>query len=142
MKIIFLDIDGVFIHLRYAASIGEKGLLKTFDPTVVNLINLLCETTNAKCVIHSNWRRNVERTALLSQLNSAGLKHLHSDWECPMKLSSPKAYDIHMWLRDHPETTKFIIVDDNKVGIKPEVRTTWENGFLYEHYLRIKEYLS
>lgn len=161
-KIIFLDIDGVLLtkknHLLdsnlaifnkmkiddikdgrdYHKALLSYALEAEFDKNAIMLLNRLCEKTNAKIVIHSNWRRSYKFDVVKNKLLKEGVleKHFHEDFYCRIRgMSSEKADDILYWLDLHRiseeseevfdyntqlEKTKFNTHDDilNCYGIK------------------------
>ena len=59
MKIIFLDVDGVFVTSRSWLGTRKKrsGMASEFDPIALEIIRKLCERTESKIVISSTWRK-------------------------------------------------------------------------------------
>lgn len=121
-KIIFLDIDGVLMSgkafiLPSNINIMDKikgkkhspkdtALQLTFDPIAVALLNRLCDMTQAKIVIISNWRRNIGRDKTKEKLIEQGINkdYFHTDFYCPHKLTSDKIHDLDFWLDEHRTT--------------------------------------
>ena len=62
MKIIFLDIDGVLNHDQWYVSKEYQAIYQNedneldIDPKCAERINKICEQTDAKIVISSDWR--------------------------------------------------------------------------------------
>jgi hypothetical protein len=131
LKIIFLDIDGVLLtkksHLldsnlsiynemgidkiengrEYHNQLLKYALEAEFDNNAIMLLNRLCEKTNARIVIHSNWRRSYKFDVVKNKLIKEGIleKHFHEDFYCRIRgMSSEKADDILYWLDLHRTT--------------------------------------
>lgn len=133
MKVIFLDIDGVLLpararvlpeNLRRLSSIVASVSMNLprserypvdFDAIAVALVNRLCELSDARIVVHSDWRRVSKGNWLHQHLIAQGIlpSHLPEHWFALMDgLNSTKANDIHSWISKHrPES--FVIIDDH-----------------------------
>lgn len=169
MKIIFLDIDGVLLpararvlpeNLRRLGSIVASVCSNAprserypvdFDPVAVALVNRLCELSDARIVIHSDWRRVSKRNWLHQHLIAQGILpgHLHEHWFALMDgLSSTKAGDIHSWISKHrPES--FVVIDDHpldRFGVEPLserlVLVDGTEGFLLRDYAKALDLLE
>lgn len=162
MKIIFLDIDGVILPGRALYMPGQvytpDGAPLRFDPSSVGLVNKLCEDLPARIVVHSNWRRNYhgwagstlcEQESLIAYMISQGLRgeYFHEDWQCPMKMSSSRWYDISMWMDDHPEVKDedIVILEDEEMPStygqwgRMVVRTDFDEGLTVEQFMGIRQ---
>ena len=126
MKVIFLDIDGVLNcdktpNPRKFPYIVDRKLLKRFTG--------LLERTKAKVVLSSSWR--CDPVGLLAA------KHWGVPFidVCPDKPKSPRGKEMLTWLADHPNVTRFAVIDDEddelddlplfqpscKTGITPKI---------------------
>lgn len=128
MRIIFLDIDGVLLtpysfDFSYNKKIFEflssnkeeypKDSLKyinyiqehaKFNEESIELINRLCEKSEAKIVIISNWRRSYGSEKTLNKLIEQGIKkeYFHNDYAAKIRgMSSSKMDDIYSWLNNN-----------------------------------------
>lgn len=169
MNIIFLDIDGVLLpararvlpeNLRRIGSFVDsvsKNLPRSerypvdFDPVAVALVNRLCELSDAKIVVHSDWRRVSKRNWLHSHLIAQGIlpDHLHEHWFAIMEgLHSSKADDIGLWIAKH-KPDRFVIIDDDRLSHSPLepltgrlVKIDGIDGFLLRDFARCLDLLE
>lgn len=121
MKTIFLDIDGVINHDDwYERDDYFQNNFKDpdLDPNCINLINDLCESTNAKIILSSDWRFHEQTT---ERLKRAGLDIFDKtiiDFKSYCRQSS-RGEEIKNYLDNHPEIEKYVIFDD-RTDIYPE----------------------
>jgi len=134
MKVIFLDFDGVLNPTHYMMCLGRmwkesNGLIKSqddyghlfFDQNVTQLNRILNET-NAKIVVSSTWRLSGAKTILdmfidRGMINCANAFYdITPDHAQPQAsglcLSDARGDEIKAWLNEHPEVTKYVIIDD------------------------------
>jgi hypothetical protein len=121
MKVIFLDIDGVlnytdwYVDDRNPGNLyGEEG---DIDPLCANRIINICNNTEAKVVITSDWRLSWYGTQI--RLARMGLdENLVIDKTPERPYVSIRGYDhsrgaeINDWLFAHPECNNYVIIDD------------------------------
>lgn len=123
MKIIFLDIDGVLNSGTYFANCAYEGmhLYRYFDKEKMELLVKIIEETQAKVVLSSSWRSDLDENLypiredgerLLAVLAAHGIE-LYSKTGRRMQERSD---EIRGWLKEHPETTHFVILDDEIEG--------------------------
>lgn len=113
-KILFLDIDGPMIPARAYVMAGQtKPFVRIFDPCAVGLINELCEKRGYKIVLHSSWIRIEGGQQTYDHCIFQGLKseHFHEDAWCDEN-TNWRYTRVAMWLKAHPETTHYLIMDD------------------------------
>jgi hypothetical protein len=107
MKIIFLDIDGVlnthFDYDRYGFSYIDNGL--------VEILKAIVYATESKIVLSSTWRvAEEDKKIVRSHLRYNLLDFI----DCtPVLTRLPRAEEIKLWLKEHPEVQKFAILDDS-----------------------------
>jgi hypothetical protein len=104
MKVIFLDIDGVLNcdmtpNPRKFPYIVDEGLLARFRELV--------ERTGAFVVLSSTWR--VDPVGLLA---AKFYKVPFHDF-CPDMPDAPRCEELIFWLRNHPEVTRYVVLDDD-----------------------------
>lgn len=90
-------------------------------------------------VVSSSWRLQLQRSVIVRHLDRYGLQEemFHDDWLTPCLAGCCRGEEIEQWLRQHPEITKFVIVDDMtpvhflKNQRKHHVRPNTDVGFDY-----------
>ena len=150
MKVIFLDFDGV---LNSAASFlvehrirKENKLFDDLCPVnqtlckvcTSNFRHILDEVPDAKIVISSSWRNMFELDWLKAKLAEYGIDSSRVIDKTPSSFNRERGYEINEWLEEHPEVTKYVILDDNYIGppFQPNridtgpnfVRSNWNVG--------------
>lgn len=114
MKIIFLDIDGVLNSFKYDLERNPSD--GNIDATRLPLLKEIVDTTDAKIVLASTWRKFWERGDIQAnetgkEINkifaSAGLKIFD---KTPV-LGSRKE-EISAWLKQNEGVDAFCIIDD------------------------------
>lgn len=164
-RVLFLDVDGVFIPARVYMMAGQtKPIVTTFCPSVVGMVNDICEQTGAKLVIHSSWlRTNLQflncdlfdhtgETNTHNWMIHQGLKaeYFHEDHSCQYRFSGTRWMAITDWLLDHPDITDYWILDDEPIygeyvhlNRNRIIQTDFGEGFSYDAYTTIlKEWCS
>ncbi len=159
-KILFLDIDGVFIPFRaYFMAHQTRSVVRAFDPCVVGMVNAICRDTGAKLVIHSSWIRssfheidpNCEmldtKYPVMQHMINQGLKaeYFHEIAECKYRWSGNRWIAITDWLYDAEDRGEFIedyfILEDEDqpygADFKNHIHTDFEGGLSVEHYFQI-----
>lgn len=121
MKIIFLDIDGVLLTRRTMIATGRNWSAAEPDRVLCRLLQCGCDQDGTHIVISSTWRDTPAKCR--AKLAEGGLVHcLHkTDWRTPVDLplspggiymSPTRGAEIRAWLKAHPETTDYRILDD------------------------------
>lgn len=148
-KVIFLDIDGVlnsnFWNADHQMEISDG---KYIDNEKVKLLSGLVKKSGASIILHSGWRfwfgkdlRPLRKEAgyladLLEKegMSIAGMTPDLTTEEIrkTKKFSKVKADEILMWLKDHPDTERWVVLDDlelhNDEIRKYQVMTDPEHG--------------
>jgi hypothetical protein len=134
VKIIFLDIDGVLNKVDTPGvpyTEPDELLLIPIDATCMARLNRLVVETGAKIVISSSWRKFTRWEDLWPALATYGLvaeivgetpdlindpvwldRHRTRDGAPFMYEMLERGMEIWEWLKDHPEVTEFVILDD------------------------------
>jgi len=110
MKAIFLDMDGVLNSDEYFDSIeGQKidGIENEVDIEKVKLLKQAVDETGASVVITSSIRYKRLGSLLQELLNSYNMQT-----DLTPFLDNERGLEIRKWLEEHPETTDFVILDD------------------------------
>jgi Swiss Army Knife RNA repair-like protein len=140
-KVIFLDIDGVLVTLG-SIKRGRSGLHAEPEPSCVEALNSILDSTGAKIVVSSTWRfggiaqiRQILKRwgvrAKVIGLTPNLTRQLGAVW-----VSSTRGDEIRLWLASHPEVEKFVILDDDgdMNGLSNRlVQTEFTNGLTSEH---------
>lgn len=127
MKLIFLDIDGVFNSKTWEQNDAfKKGSYPTnmFDPSTVALFNKIIEETSAKIVMTSTWRLKFSLAELRQLFLEVGIKGEIIDFTPNLKEGQNyvlRGNEILKWCKDNKDIlevkyidyTDFAIIDDN-----------------------------
>ena len=147
MIIVFLDIDGVLVHLNYNPS--KRKIHRDFDPKCVEVLNKLTKETNAKIVISSTWRRIHPQNELRNILKEAGVQaevigitpHF-ADLKDPA--NSDRGQEILKWIQNNNHIEDYVVIDDDIYDITPHIGRShiihvsggWLNGGLQEEHIK------
>lgn len=164
IKMLALDIDGVLNSVDYMVanpgSFDRSGPdhRDMLDPAACARLNRVLQKTGAVIVISSTWRINWSGKQVEGMLHARGCPAAIVIGETPrqygkyrdgddalIELAYGRGVEIQMWLDEHPEVTKFAIVDDSDdmVHLKHKlVRTSAQHGLLDEHADRLIEMLN
>lgn len=141
-KIIFLDIDGV-LNNKISAAQGVH-----LQPSKVIKVRDLCIATGALVVITSTWRIRADLKMLKELLWATGFS-----WEVhrivgvtPNHYKGHRGSEIEMYITQHPEVGKYIIIDDDTDFFDYQkkffVQTHWATGIMDEHVKKAIELLG
>jgi len=125
MNVVFLDFDGVITtnNTKY----------RSFDPICIERLRTILDKTNSKIVISSSWRKFDPIVKLRKMIRMAGI-----DTEVigiTPSHNSGRGEEIKMFLKLHPEITKFVVLDDNTFDMGPVMDRVVET----DSYLGITE---
>jgi hypothetical protein len=138
VKIIFLDVDGVLNNFGLIARYGFDYI----DDGCVSLLSQVVKTTGAEIVLSSSWRLEESNLSLVrAALGRSGLKIK----DCTPFLRMARIQEIKQWIKDHPEVTKFVILDDDEdagFGLDGFFQTDPEVGFTSKIAEKIVLYLG
>jgi hypothetical protein len=126
MKAIFLDIDGV---LNSEETDNPRNFPYFIDRRLLDRFTELVRITEAKVILSSSWR--IDPIGLLA----AKYYSLPFDDVCPDMPSAPRREEVTSWLRQHPEVTRYVVLDDeddcldelplfqpsSRTGLTPEI---------------------
>lgn len=101
MKVIFLDVDGVLSL--------PSGSMISLNKKRIKLLSLIIEATSAKIVISSTWRTDNKYYQRLHRHFSYRQLKI---FDCTPILHRARGEEIKFWLDNHPEVSKYVIIDD------------------------------
>lgn len=125
------------------SSIPIEYRFDNFDVKAVKVLNQILETTGAEIVVSSDWRLHAnleelgdyyeaqgiikrpigvtERFYFTNWLEEGFIKdHGEFPWSRHEDLEQQRHFEIKRWLRDHPEVTHWVAVDDLYMGVHVE----------------------
>lgn len=130
MKIIFLDHDGVIcLSTEWGSRFKNKeGLNSTFDrfnDKAIKVLNQIIEETDCEIVISSDWRfhaplEQMQELYRIRGIKKAPIDYTRIDLDCESskgitpknELEAARSFEILDWLKQHPEVTHWVAVDD------------------------------
>lgn len=161
MPIVFLDMDGVLVHINY-----ENSERYDIDPTKVDMLKYICDTCHASVVIISSWRGDKNWTPkpykIMRQiLHDAGIQvlgdapYISSKMKYIGEQPEPKCYtpeflqknykhvfrtgraaEVTQYLLEHP-TNSFVILDDEDWNWADyHLETHWVQPSYFDHALK------
>ena len=110
-----------------------------FDQKAVKILNEILEETKAEIVVSSDWRFHANLEELGEYYESQGIskkpigvtKKLgeceqpeNFIWSRQWDLEQSRSLEILQYLKDHPEVTEWVAVDDLNMGI-PQTHESW-----------------
>src|ERR1700712_328879 len=104
MKVIFLDIDGV---LNCDSTPNPRRFPYIVDNRLLSRFHELVRNTGAKVILSSTWP--VDPVGRLA----AKFYGVPFDDCCPDMPGSPRCEEMQVWLRQHPEVTRYAALDDD-----------------------------
>ncbi len=108
MKVIFLDIDGV---LNCDQTPNSRKFPYVVDKKLLARLQKLLDETGAKVVLSSSWR--------CDPVGRLAAKHFGVPFidVCPDEPKDPRCKEMVAWLSDHPEVTRYAVLDDENDGL-------------------------
>lgn len=114
-----------------------------FDEKAIKVLNSILEETGAEIVVSSDWRFHANLEELGDYYESQGIikrpvdvtekfhytnwleegfikDHGEFPWSRTEDLEQQRHFEIKRWLRDHPEVTHWVAIDDLNMGIHVE----------------------
>lgn len=128
MKVIFLDIDGVLNHEQFYQG-KDPSIIKILDLNLhldtysLKLLNQICETTGAKVVLSSTWRRHQSLEKAREIFKLKGFTGEIIDQTPDLTINNPdflRGNEILKWVKqneamlgtNHREYKDYVILDD------------------------------
>jgi len=167
MKVIFLDNDGVVClstewggrakkKLKYLKEFPGVEILPAyvkmdnFNDKAVKTLNLILEQTGVEIVVSSDWKLYCTLEELQEMFTKYGVikQPIDTTPNIPLKydknyytaeeLAEYRVSEIKMWLKEHPEVTQWVAVDDLPLGEKFGAISGNSNGGLKNFVLTPK----
>lgn len=104
MKVLFLDVDGVL-------NTYGNGSLYTLNKNKMHMLSYIIKQTKAEIVISSTWRLDPFAMSRLSK--RLNYKNARIYGVTPRSPTGFRGQEIRSWLREHPEVSKYCILDDD-----------------------------
>jgi hypothetical protein len=104
MKVIFLDIDGV---LNCDTTPNARKFPYMVDKALLARFRGLVKSSGAFVVLSSTWR--VDPVGLMA----AKFFEVPFHDVCPDMPGAPRCEEIIVWLRNHPEVSRYVVLDDD-----------------------------
>ena len=135
MKAIFLDIDGV---LNSEETQNPRNFPYFIDGRLLDQFTVLVRKTGATVVLSSSWR--VDPIGLLA----AKYYQVPFDDVCPDLPGAPRCDEVITWLRQHPEVTRYVVLDDDDDCLDelPLFQPTSRTGLTSDISKGIEEFLA
>ena len=135
MKVLFLDIDGVVNRVgtrqRYRGFMG-------IDPFLASMVGKIILDTGAAVVLTSTWRHFQGGREEVD-------RHVYKTFDVtPIADTGFRGEEVKMWLDDHPEVTRYAIVDDGSdfYADQPLFKTNWQTGITDEVAQQVTKFLN
>lgn len=135
MKVIFFDIDGV---LNCDRTPNPRKFPYVVDKRLLRRFKALLQKTKAKAVMASTWR--VDPVGLAA----ARLFGIPFFDVCPDRPNSARAKEVLLWLKQHPEVTRYAVIDDEDDGLDalPLFQPSSKKGLTPDIARGVEHYLS
>lgn len=160
MKVLFLDHDGVIcLSSEWGGRYKKKGFdsnpdtpmdirMDNFNEKAVKVLKEIIEKTDCELVISSDWKRHGTLEQLKEMFITRGIKPpiditpfyigLVREGKLPKNLVVPyfdslafeRHIEIEHWLKEHPEVTNWVAVDD--------LNMTKKDGWGLENFVHCK----
>lgn len=120
-------------------SLPVEARFDNFNKKAIEILNEILEITGAEIVVSSDWKKwaNVEELGEYYEQQGIAKKPIAftknlNDCEIPQNFPWSRTYDleqsrsleIKQYLKDHPEITHWVAVDDLNMGI-PQTHESW-----------------
>lgn len=156
--VLFLDFDGVLnseASFRWEIRKKTAQVNNTLSPIACsNLQYVLDKCPELKIVISSTWRLLHTMDELKAKLAEYGVDSSRVIDQTPNTFSRHRGREIGMWLEDHPEVERFVVLDDDRDAHvfddgnpdNPQrslsVQTDWFDGLLIGDAYRIVTFVT
>jgi hypothetical protein len=138
-KVLFLDIDGVCNSRSTLQRSQRSGSILGMDGYLSFLVGKIQLDTDCKIVLSSSWRHSPDGLAEVKA-------HFDLYGITPSSGSGVRGNEIQAWLNEHPEVTRYAIVDDDADMLSSQLpnffKTTFEFGITTDIAQAITEHLN
>lgn len=156
-RAIFLDVDGVLLPVGTIETIVIDGVTlptcdsvkeSDFSTSALGNLRSIVQQTGATVVLSSEWRRTERlKSSIQAVLKAQDLPHFRDATPIlgakrELQVQHPilgwcerRAREITMWLKDHPEVTSWVVLDDLDFTLADNVRATGTNWIKYRSIL-------
>lgn len=131
MKILFLDIDGVI----NCATTNFKTDHWPLDRYMAFMVGKIVLDTDCQVVLSSSWRVHPDGRKEVEKRVCKLLDTTPYSWyDKETDHHSLRGEEIKKWLDEHPEVTKYAILDDERNFLpgQPLFKTSWQTGLTEE----------
>jgi hypothetical protein len=135
MKVIFLDIDGV---LNCRSTPNPRKFPYIVDAALLQRLQQLLRITGGQVVLTSTWRYD---PAGIFSAEHYGIPFIDTVPDMP---DMPRREEILDWLRRHPDTERFAVIDDedDELDTLPLFQPSARIGLSDDIAAAVAEYLS
>ncbi len=120
-------------------SLPTEARFDNFNKKAIVILNEILEETNAEIVVSSDWKRWASVEEMGEYYESQGIKKKpigftknlgdcevpeNFIWSRQWDLEQSRSLEIKQYLRDNPQITHWVAVDDLNMGI-PQTHETW-----------------
>lgn len=152
MKVLFLDIDGVVNKQENFAPAGVRTPYP-IDSYCALLVGRIQLQTGCEVVLSSSWRHYPDALQIVSNSVVTLLDRtptLRKSYDPPVFARgrewdmSLRGDEVNAWLKDHPEVTKYAILDDDSdfYDDQPLFQTTFKDGLTDEIAQKVIDHLG
>ena len=135
MKVLFVDIDGVFNR----EGVPLEGVF-TFDETLLPLLCQIILRSGAKIVLSSTWRKSpLSRWKVEEAFQNHALEFI--SWTIVYD-KDDRTKEIREWLDRHPQVTRYAILDNEPVALDNLFQTDPREGLTEALAQRITHHLT
>jgi hypothetical protein len=140
MKVLFLDIDGVLCGPKEWDMKWKPELMNSypFNRKAVKILNEILSTTGAEIILSSDWRRHHDLFELniIFDMNCVVkspldvipiLPSISYGWGGRSSLEHDRTREINLFLKNHPEITKWVAIDDLILDVDNFIRCPKED---------------
>ena len=123
-KVIFLDIDGV-LNRVFTPDKAPSGVIGVEDYLISHLYDIV-KYTGAQIVLTSTWKRDWDKETGAKSKNYLYLEQKLAQFNLSIADKTndemySRGYGIHRYIKDHPDITEWVVIDDDYFNDYDEV---------------------